>query len=766
MDRQATMAQGTVPVERDEPTECRRWRLTGRVQAVGFRPFVYRLARRHGLAGSVRNLGGEVVVLAAGSRAVLDRFGRELIECAPPLARPAVRECRRVPELPGQGFIILESGRAAQAQVHVPPDYFACDECVRELHDPGDRRYRYPFINCTQCGPRYTLIERLPYDRPNTTMAGFDLCPRCRREYEDPGDRRFHAQPVACPDCGPHLSFVQGGDAPVRETAAALAACIDALRSGCVAAVKGVGGYHLMCDARSEAAVARLRAYKPRPHKPLAVMYPWEEDLASLRTAVMLEQAHERLLRDPMRPVVLVPRREGAPLAGAIAPGLGEIGVLLPYSPLHHLLLEDFGGPLVATSGNVSGEPVLTDASEASVRLARVAQVFLHHDRPIRRPADDAVFRIIAGRPRPLRLGRGCAPLELELPWELRRPLLAVGGQMKDTVALAWDRRVVVSPHIGDLDAPRSLVVFEQVAADLQALYGVRAEAIACDAHPGYAATRWARRSGLAVRSVFHHHAHAAVLAGEYPQVDRWLVFTWDGVGYGEDGSLWGGEALVGGPGRWWRVASLRPFRLPGGDRAGREPWRSAAALCWEAGIPWKPPVDGVALLHAAWRRGVNAPPTSAVGRLFDAAASLTGVLHTASFEGQGPMYLEAMAEGPGRAIELPERCDEAGVQRADWAPLLAMLAHDARPAAARAADLHASLAALVCTQATRARDEYGVRDVGLAGGVFQNRLLAESCVAGLEARGFRVYLPERLPANDGGLCFGQAVEVAAEGAG
>ncbi len=467
------------------------------------------------------------------------------------------------------GFHIASSSAALHPQISVPPDFFCCPDCLAELARPGDRRHRYAFINCTQCGPRYTLIEALPYDRPNTTMRAFPLCDACRREYEDPLDRRFHAEPVACPVCGPHLRSLPRRHERDRRavTKRALAAAVAVLRAGHVLAVKGIGGYHLMCDARSEAAVARLRERKHRPDKPLAVMYPWRghDGLDVVRDGFDLEPAAREALLDPARSIVLLRSRARTGLASNIAPGLDEVGVFLPYSPLHQLLLDGFGGPLVATSGNVSGEPVLTSATEAQERLAQVADAFLHHDRPIARPADDSVVRIIAGRARPIRLGRGIAPLELELPRPVPQPVLAVGGHLKTTVALAWDRRIVVSPHIGDMGTLRSEQVFAQVAADLQRLYDVRAEVVLSDAHPDYATTRWARTSGLAHRLVQHHRAHASALVTEHGRADApAIVFAWDGVGLGDDGTLWGGETFFGTPGHWQRArAACGPSVFP-----------------------------------------------------------------------------------------------------------------------------------------------------------------------------------------------------------
>ena len=739
-------------------TELRARRLLfgGRVQGVGFRPFVFRAAHRCQVDGWVRNLAGTVEVMAQGRPDDLARFAHSLVAEAPPLARPEKLADVAVHEEPLQGFAILDSRAGEPAHVRVPPDYFACDACLAELHDPRDRRHRYPFINCTQCGPRYTLMRALPYDRPNTTMAGFALCARCAAEYADPLDRRFHAEPIACPACGPRLEFREGGSASLREEA--LAACVKALASGEVVAVKGIGGYHLMCDAANPRAVASLRERKSRPRKPLAVMFPMDAELAAVRRAAYLDAVHRDALLDPMRPIVLVPRRERWDLAEGIAPGCAEVGAMLPYSPLHHLLLEDFGGPLVATSGNLSGEPVLTDNTEAQARLARVADAFLHHDRPIARPADDPVYRVIRGTARPLRLGRGNAPLEIELPMRLARPALALGGHLKNTVALGWERRAVVSPHLGDMGAPRSLALLEQVAADLQALYGVAAEEILCDAHPGYATTKLAARWGLPATRILHHHAHASALAGELALRGDSLVFAWDGAGHGDDATLWGGEAFLGRAGSWRRVGSFRTFALAGGERAAREPWRNALALSWEAGREWKGAPHDASLLREAWERGVNCPRTSSVGRLFDAAAAMLRLVEHATFEAEAAMALEAACEGEGVALPLPLSLRD-GLWVSDWSPLLGLLQDESRTVGQRASAFHATLARALLDQARAVRAVHGVDRIGLTGGVFQNRALCERVARLAEENGFQVLLGERIPCNDAGLSFGQLVE-------
>lgn len=743
---------------------ARRIVLEGRVQGVGFRPFVYRLARVHALRGWVCNDAGSVHVQAEGSPADLERFASELVKRAPPLAQPRVVSDEAVPVSGCEDFRIARSESRGQPRIHVPPDYFLCDDCLEELQDRAGRRYRYPFINCTQCGPRYTLIQAMPYDRPNTTMAGFPLCPDCAAEYGEPLDRRFHAQPLACPTCGPRLRFCSGkGDVFGNEKA--LAATVAALKRGEIVAVRGIGGYHLMCDAADEAALARLRRRKRRPHKPLAVMVPraGESGLGWARRLVCLDRGQAARLVDPVRPIVLAPRAPHAPIAEAVAPGLAEVGVMLPYSPLHQLLLDDFGRPLVATSGNISGEPVLTDPDEAERRLCDIADAFLQHDRPIQRPADDPVLRKIGGRLRPIRIGRGNAPLELALPFNLTTPMLAAGAFLKNTLALAWEDRVVISPHIGDLASARGQRVFQQVAADLQQLYGVEARAIVCDAHPDFPNTRWAKGTGLEVTPVFHHHAHASAAAGDVGLSEVCLCFTWDGVGLGEDGTLWGGEALLGVPGRWRRVASFKPFQLPGGEKAALEPWRSALSLCWAASVDWTPPFGTPdPILRQAWERGVNCPATSAVGRLFDAAAALTGLVNEASFEGQGPMQLEAVCRPGGEPIALPLTQDDVGIWRSDWTPLVPMLADASLAPQERAECFHASLAHALLAQARLVRRAHGVHRVLLTGGVFQNAILTMQTEALLVAHGFSVDLPRQLPVNDAGISYGQIMEAGA----
>lgn len=737
----------------------RNIRLRGQIQGVGFRPFTVRLAKRHGVCGWVRNLGGEVEIHAEGRPDQISSFVASLTTEAPPLAKPEMPLVSKGPFEHHQDFRIVDSGFTARGPIVVPPDHFVCPDCLAEMADPEARRYRYPFTNCTQCGPRYTIIDRLPYDRPNTAMSGFTLCAGCSAEYHAAADRRYHAQPLACPRCGPTLEFRAPGQAAIRDNEAALAACIKSLHNGLIVAVKGVGGYHLMCDARSRMVVERLRARKHRPAKPLAIMLSEQ----MLETGEIAAPTPEELalLRGAQRPIVLTEKKSGSGLAEAIAPGLAEVGLMLPYSPLHHLLLQEFGGPLVATSANISGEPVLTDETSVERRLCTVADAFLHHDRPIRRPADDSVFRTVGDTPRPMRLGRGYAPLELKLTAPVLHPVLAVGADLKNTIALAIEDRVILSPHQGDLSSPRSLQVFTQVLEDLCQMHSIKPELLVCDAHPGYFSSRWASDQNLPLMRIPHHHAHASAVYGELLAEGPLLVFTWDGLGWGADHTLWGGEALLGTPGAWHRAASLRPFRMIGGDRASRAPWRCALSICLEAGVPWPDQPEMAGLATEAWKNRINSPTTSSIGRLFDAAAALIGVAQEQSYEGEAAIRLETLATENATATPLP-LIKDGELWRSDWSPLIPLLMAKERSQQERATLFHASLAASLCQQAIQIREESGISRVALAGGVFQNRVLVANTLRELTAAGFTVLFPKRLPVNDAAIAFGQVVEAQA----
>lgn len=733
--------------------------IKGQVQGVGFRPFIYRLAQQFKLTGKVTNISGEVEVICTGPEQSISAFIKAITEQSPPLAKPQVSSRRSIAFNHFDAFEITVSQKSTHADIHIPPDFFTCDDCLDEMSDPAQRRYRYPFTNCTQCGPRYTIIKSLPYDRPNTSMAEFPLCDECNAEYVNPIDRRFHAQPLACEKCGPELSFKKQ-NVVVNGNEAAIQACIESISQGDIVAIKGIGGYHLVCDALNAVAIEKLRERKHRPDKPLAIMFPFNpaRPEADYNFYTETSATEIELINSPQRPIVLVDKKAQCNLPENIAPGLNQIGVFLPYSPLHHFLLNHWQGPLVATSGNISGEPVITDNKQAEHRLANVCDAFLQHNRPIVRPADDSVKRQMFNTTMLIRGGRGVAPVELAMQKKLKDPVIAVGGHLKATVALAWENRVIISPHISNLDTPRSLEVFQQVIDDLQSLYQVKAKQIVCDAHPGYQSTRWAKQQDLPVHEIYHHHAHAGVVAGQFPDIKNWLMFCWDGVGLGADGTLWGGETFFGKSGNWQHLAGFKPFYLPGGDKAGREPWRSASALRWETGDFSLPDINNSKLALEAWKKKINSPQSSAAGRLFDAASSMIlGITH-GSFEGQGPMQLEAIIEATpeanGESISLPIVKNQI-----DWQPLLPVLLDNSLSKSYRATLFHNSMAQSIIDQALQFKKQYDFDAIGLSGGVFQNRYLVNRIMTLANNHELTVCLPEQIPVNDGGLSYGQVIE-------
>jgi hydrogenase maturation protein HypF len=732
----------------------------GVVQGVGFRPFVYRIAHRHGLTGWVRNRPDGVEIQVQGKTATLAEFQRSLQEERPAPARIQGLETESLPELQDEsGFRILASGSSEETRPTVPSDLAMCGECARELRTPGDRRYQYPFTNCTHCGPRYSIIASLPYDRPRTSMSGFPLCEACRKEYEDPLDRRFHAEPVACPDCGPRVRLrsqehdVAAGDEAVQWAA-------NALIAGEILAVKGLGGFQLMVDAGSEAAVQRLRQRKRREEKPLAVMFP---DLDSLRLACEVSEAEMQHLVSPEAPILLLNRRIGTPIAASVAPGNPRIGAFLPYTPLHQLLLERVQRPLVCTSGNLSEEPMAIGETEAYERLGGIADHFLVHDRPILRPVDDSVLRMDAHGPTLLRRARGYAPLAHGVALEAL-PILALGAHQKSTVTLLKHGQAIVSQHLGDLHNLQGVQLLERTVEDLLAFFSTRPAMLACDLHPDYASTRLAERLAAAwsipLIRVQHHHAHVAAVLAEHGLEGPVLGLAWDGSGFGTDGSVWGGEALVVDAKGFQRVGHLRTFPLPGGEKAVQEPGRSAVGLLWETqGSEFMAgPEPGFTqqesiLLRAMLERGLNTPRTSSIGRLFDAVSALTGIRTRRGFEGQAAMELEFAAECSRDDHAYPWLF-EGGV--ADSAPMVTALLKDLKHGVSRedlARRFHNTLAELALAWAQRA----GLHQVVLCGGCFQNALLTGLVKHRLEQTGFQVILPAQFPPNDGAVSLGQA---------
>ena len=743
------------------PQEAIHLKIIGRVQGVGFRPFVKQLAHQLNITGWVRNQGSVVEIVAEGSLKELSYFKKQLVTKAPTHACIKELITETAPNQHYAEFTVLTSQNTTLTATHIAPDYSLCEPCLLELKSPTNHRYQHPFINCTQCGPRYTIMHQLPYDRHATSMENFEMCQHCLQEYSDPTNRRYHAQALSCPECGPTLIYHQNKQI-IKGNEPALSATITALKAGLIVAIKGIGGYHLCCLASSASTVATLRERKRRPSKPFAVMIPVYDNYGNsainhyaISTPIEIQQ-----LTSPEKPIVLIKKRNNTRIADEVAPCLDEIGFMLPYSPLHHLLLESVAEPLVMTSANISGEPVLLNTTEVEQRLGHIADAFLHHDRPILRTAEDSVYRIIANHPQPIRLGRGIAPLEFELDFTLPKPLLAVGGEFKNTIALAWENRVVISPHIGDLGSPRSIEVFESTIADLSKLYGIEISEIICDAHPDYHSSRWALKSGLSLQHVFHHHAHASALVAEHSVNEDLLVFTWDGTGYGPDKTFWGGEGLFGKPGNWQRVTSFKPFRLLGGEKAALEPWRTALSVCWEINQDWPDCPYESNLLKQSWQKQINCPISTSVGRLFDAASALLKLVYKANFEGHAPMYLEASANNTmGLNIDLPLTYTPHGLWECDWSPLITLLRDANLNLQEKASTFHSSLAAALVKQVKQINKDKNFKAVGLTGGVFQNRLLTEQVKRLLSEAGYTVYLPQHIPGNDAGLCYGQIIE-------
>lgn len=742
-------------------------RIRGTVQGVGFRPFVHHLAQELGVAGSVRNDGEGVVVDALAPAAVLEELARRLVEEAPPLARITATEVAPTsgprPEVGTFRIEASDAGRGLHAPVAV--DTAPCEACVRELLDPTDRRYRYPFITCTDCGPRYTIIESVPYDRATTTMARFRMCRACQAEYDDPSSRRHHAQPNACPACGPSLVWREADREP-RRGDDALAAAVSSLLGGGIVAVKGVGGYHLAVDATDPAAVDRLRARKHRDRKPFAVLVP---DLASARFLVELDEAGEQALCSQRRPILLAARREPGPVAPGVAPGLPELGVMLPPSPLHLLLAADAGRPLVLTSGNLSDEPIAHDDDDAAQRLGPLVEGILAHDRPIHVRCDDSVVRVVAGRVQVLRRSRGHAPEPMTLPVPTSRPLLAVGAELKSTVAVAWGRSVVASHHIGDLEHLASYRSFLQAIDHLCRLHRVRPEAVACDLHPEYLSTKLAADLDLELVAVQHHHAHAASCLVDHGRTDPVVALAFDGLGLGPDGTLWGGEVLVADLVDAERVGHLTPVALPGGAAAVREPWRMAVAWAGAEVADLLAEVDPAAVAAvAALAAGGHSPVTSSVGRLFDAVSALLGGPCRVAYEGEAAVALEAWARtiphGAAALTELVEAIRWDG-RRLDPAPLVAAVVEGARRGTDRArlaAAFHEELGRAAAAVACEAARQRGIDAVALTGGVFQNLRLTEVVASAVDAAGLAVLVHRDVPPNDGGISIGQAAVAAA----
>ena len=734
----------------EHPSQRLRVRVAGAVQGVGFRPFVYKLAREKGLQGWVANGMAGVELEVEGAPETLEHFLLALTRSAPPLARISGIEPLWLPLKGYRDFSIRESRQMGPPLALILPDVATCPACIRDITDPTNRRFRYPFTNCTNCGPRYSILHDLPYDRANTTMAAFPMCPACQTEFEKPTDRRFHAQPNACPACGPHLEWRSGAKSISGDEA--FRAAVNTLARGDILGVKGMGGFQFLVDATQPEAITRLRARKHREEKPFALMVG---SLAQAKTLCHIAPLEERLLMGPEAPIVLLRKRVGAG-CDEVAPGNPSLGLMLPSTPLHHILLADFPRPVIATSGNLSEEPLCIGNDEAFERLGAIADAFLVHNRDIVRPVDDSVVRVLVGREQLLRRARGYAPFPIRMPSSVDGTL-SVGGHMKNTVALGVGSELFLSQHVGDLASPLARDLQQQTVSDLTRLHKCEPVRVACDLHPDYASTQFADTLGLPVIPIQHHEAHLAACLGEHGLTGPCLGFCWDGTGYGRDGTIWGGEVFdVDAALHFRRVDHLRTFPLPGGERAAREGWRCAAGLLYEAYGPsafarprLRQLLPDPSLICAALERGINTPRTSSMGRFFDAVAALLGICPCSRYEGQAAARLEFAA----REVPQPKPYPSGGL---DWTPMLdAILGNldDGEDVRVIAARVHATLAETVVTIARKS----GRDRVVLSGGCFQNALLTEMIYGTLVSESIEVLIHQRVPPNDGGLAVGQA---------
>jgi hydrogenase maturation protein HypF len=761
-----------------------RIHITGIVQGVGFRPFVYNLATRHSLKGWVKNTSAGVDIEVEGEKESLDLFLQELRDEAPPLSRIDEFSAAFQPPNGFHSLEILHSEAVEGAFQPISPDVSICADCHRELFDPNDRRYRYPFINCTNCGPRFTIIKDIPYDRPKTTMASFPMCPDCEREYNDPSDRRFHAQPVACPVCGPQVTFERLENGTLASSEKAIAETCKALANGDIIAIKGLGGFHLACDATNAQAVTKLRNRKLRVDKPFALMMP---DIETAEQYCFVSEAERQLLLSSARPIVLLKRKPESNIVKEVAPHQDWVGVMLPYTPLHYLLFADQNShftALVMTSGNLSEEPIATDNDEACERLSTLADAFLMHNRDIHIRCDDSVVRVFDDNRQsqvvirksiyPIRRSRGYSPFPVKLPFEAPQ-ILAAGSELKNTFCITNKNYAFLSHHIGDMENFETLQSFEQGVEHFEKLFRVKSEAIAHDLHPNYLATRYAleraERESILASGVQHHHAHIAACMAEHGLDGMHPVIgvAFDGTGYGEDGAIWGGEILIADYKSYQRRFHIEYFPLPGGDAAIKKPARTALALLWTLGLEWDEKLSPLAefaeqdqmILRAQLERKINTPMTSSMGRLFDAAAALAGVRQQVNYEGQAAIEFEALADSAEDGkYSFGLRHDQVQVGNA-----IEALIQDVKsgiPVSKISAKFHNGLAECVLEVCLKIRYETGIDEVALSGGVWQNITLLGRTLSLLNKEGFRVYIHREVPTNDGGLSLGQAVIAAA----
>jgi hydrogenase maturation protein HypF len=742
-----------------------RIRYIGTVQGVGFRPHIFRLAKAHGLAGFVNNDPAGVTVEVEGPQERIQAFLDESVQKAPVLARISELACESIPPVREKAFKIKESERADSVDTQVSPDAATCPECLNEIFDPQDRRYRYAFTNCTNCGPRYTIIQAIPYDRPYTTMKDFTMCPNCHREYNDPLDRRFHAQPNACPECGPRLVLLDRAGKKIPGDP--ISKSIEMLRLGKIIAVKSLGGFQLACDALNQDAVKTLRARKYREDKPFAIM---AQNLDQVKKYAIVEDAERELILSPERPIVLLPRRKEPQLAEAVAPGQKNWGFMLPYTPLHHILVRESGMILVMTSGNLSDEPIAYLDHEARSRLNRIADYYLTHNRPIYIRCDDSVVRALEGKPFFVRRARGYTPRILSAKLPGKKSILACGAHLKNTFCLARSGQVIVSHHIGDLDNLETLRAFEEGIEHLKRIFQIQPEAVAHDLHPEYLSTRYALGLDLPRIPVQHHHAHTAAVMAEHGIQGPVIGVSMDGTGYGPDEAVWGGEFLIADYLDFDRKAHLCYIPLPGGEQAIKEPWRMMAIYLERIygeefltlDIPSIRAIDPGKwqVLKKAVEAGFNSPQTSSMGRLFDAVSAVLGIRTVVNYEGQAAIELEMAAEeNITRGYDF-SLINEGGKILIDPLPVIQAAVEDLKGGVSVgriSARFHNGVVAMIADVCARIREQTGISEVTLGGGVFQNMLIVRGTKSRLESQGFKVYLPREVPANDGGICLGQA---------
>ena len=744
-------------LERSPLEVNRKLSISGVVQGVGFRPFVYQLAKRYNLNGSIRNNTAGLNIEIEGTQHAMNAFMKALQSELPPLARIDTLMSEISEYVGHTGFEILQSETENEKSALVSPDIAICDKCLDEMQDPANRRYAYPFINCTDCGPRYSIIDTLPYDRPHTSMHFFDMCEACREEYTDPLDRRFHAQPISCPNCGPTLKLLDTSAKVLGESENAQALTVEAIKKGNIVAVKGLGGFHLLCDATNTKAVAELRERKQRPVKPFAVIFP---NINTLRESAEISTEEAELISSKEKPIVIVTKRPDSTLSDLIAPGLDRLGVFLPYTPLHHLLLEALDLPLVATSANLSDEPIIRNSTELLEKLGSVVDMVLDHDRDIVNANDDSVVQMAGSEKIMLRMARGYAPKSMKLPFKSKKKILAVGANQKNSMTLVFDDTLIMSPYIGDLNSLEAFEYFERTLESFKGFYDFEPEVIVCDKHPEYMTTKWAKElKDVELIEVQHHYAHLLAGMAEFNLDEKVLGFSFDGTGYGDDGSIWGAEVMIADNRDYERIFSLAPFRLLGGEKAIKEPRRSALALLFETysldeihslKLPTLEQFSKVEIniLHKAWERGINAPYSSSMGRLFDAVASFADILHLSSFEGESGLKMEQYVD-ESITKSFPFELDD-GI----------MTLHPMVEAMIKMKDKKEIVSTFfntVTEMIFQVAEKYPSLTLLFSGGVFQNSVLVEKISRHFKQKNRRCYFQNKTAINDGGIALGQA---------